>query len=74
MTKTEAIKQLVETRTVSTAMLKPLGFSFESFLRLAQLPKEQADKVIDDLIRYYTSDTQEQKRMIAEAKQKISQR
>jgi len=46
----KAIRELVRTRQLSTAMLAPLGISFESFLRFAQLPKERADEITEKLI------------------------
>lgn len=53
MTKEEAVQKLKEERTISTAMLEPLGFSFESFLRFAQLEKENRDNIVEKLIRRY---------------------
>lgn len=72
MTKDETIAQLVETRTISTAMLEPLGYSFESFLRLAQMPKDAREGVISQLIEFYTSDKARQVKMIREAKAEIA--
>lgn len=45
MKKTTAIKKFLATGKLSTDLLKPLGISFESFLKLAQLPKERADEI-----------------------------
>ena len=51
MTKKEAIQKLIENRVLTTKMLKPLNISFESFLRFSQLPKKQAETIIDQLIK-----------------------
>lgn len=50
MTKQEAKDQLAKTRILSTSLLKPLGLSFEVFLRFAQVDKDTQNKVIDKLI------------------------
>ena len=50
MTRTQALKKLNETRQLSTKMLKPLGISFEAFLRFAQLPDARADAIMAQLI------------------------
>ena len=50
MTKTEAKEQLAKTRILSTELIKPLGLSFEVFLRFAQVDKDTQEKVIDKLI------------------------
>lgn len=50
MTKQQAIKRLTETRDISTAMLKPLGISMDSFLWLAQLSDERQRTITDKLI------------------------
>jgi hypothetical protein len=50
MTTEQAIKALKETRQLSTAMLEPLGISYESFLRFSQLPDKKADEIISGLI------------------------
>ena len=53
MKKITAMKKFLATRELSTELLKPLGISFESFLRFAQLPKEQADQLIASLVVKY---------------------
>jgi hypothetical protein len=47
MTKQQALKKLRETKQLSTAMLKPLGIGFETFLRLGQLPDHKYNEMID---------------------------
>ena len=56
MTKTDAMKKLVETRELSTDLLEPLGIRFESFLKLAQLPKAEADAVIEKIVKQYETE------------------
>ena len=46
MTRQEAVAKLKAERTVTTAMLEPLGIPFEWFLRFAQLQRAQADHII----------------------------
>lgn len=53
MTKSEAIAKLKATGQLSTDMLAPLGIPFESFLRLAQLPKSRADEIVEKLTQSY---------------------
>ncbi len=53
MTKRQALYELKKNRKLTTAMLKPLGISFESFLRYAQLQGSQADEIVDQLIKYF---------------------
>lgn len=50
LTREQAIIKLRETRTLSTDLLEPLGIKLDSFLRLAQLPKERADETVAKLI------------------------
>jgi hypothetical protein len=50
MTRKKAIAQLKETKQLTTAMLKPLNISFESFLRFAQLPSDKCKQIIEQLI------------------------
>jgi hypothetical protein len=50
MSKEEAKAELAKTRILSTNLLKPLGLSFEVFLRFAQVDKDTQNKVIDKLI------------------------
>lgn len=50
LTRQQAIEQLTRTRTLSTELLEPLGTPFEAFLRVAQLPKDKADKVVETYI------------------------
>ena len=55
MTKKEAIKKLVAEKTLCTIMLKPLGISFDSFLRFSSGHRsdEQRAEIIDKLIKHY---------------------
>ena len=55
MTYEKAVKQLNETRTLSTDLLEPLNISFESFLRLGQMSQEQRDAAVERLIRKLNS-------------------
>lgn len=50
MTRKEAIRELVKTRSLSTNLLAPLGISFESFLTLAQIPTEKANLIVEKFI------------------------
>ncbi|MHA2279985.1 MAG: hypothetical protein ACXAC5_03790 [Promethearchaeota archaeon] len=50
MTRKQAIEELIKTRKLNTAMLKPLNISFESFLQFAQLSDLAAEKITDKLI------------------------
>tara|TARA_A100001515_G_C4555340_1_gene204819 strand:+ start:879 stop:1085 length:207 start_codon:yes stop_codon:yes gene_type:complete len=50
MTKEQAIKKLTETRILSTDLLEPLGISFETFLKFAQLNRHQQGVAIRNLI------------------------
>ena len=51
MTYEKAVKQLNETRVLSTDLLEPLKISFESFLRLGQMSQEQRDAAVERLIQ-----------------------
>ncbi len=53
MTKVQAVNKLKTTKQLSTEMLRPLGITFEHFLRLAQLPKEKAEIIIDKMIEHF---------------------
>lgn len=50
MTREQAIKKLRNTGALSTGMLKPLGISFEYFLRFSQFPKQKAAEAITEMI------------------------
>ena len=51
MNKIDALEKLRETRQLDTTMLKPLGITFEQFLRLGQFDKERYERSIDRFIR-----------------------
>ena len=51
----KAVKQLSETRVLSTDLLEPLNISFESFLRLGQMSQEQRDAAVERLIQKLNS-------------------
>ncbi len=51
MTKEQTLKELKETRVISTGMLKTIGMSFEIWLRYAQLSKEAQDRVVSKAIK-----------------------
>lgn len=53
LTKEQAIVKLRETKELSTDLLEPLGISFESFLRFAQLSDARANAIVDKLIASY---------------------
>ena len=55
MTYEKAVKQLNETHILSTDLLKPLGISFESFLRLGQMSQNQQDLAVKRLIKKLNS-------------------
>ena len=55
MTFEKAVKQLSETRTLSTELLKPLNISMEAFLRLGQMSKERSDLAVERLIKKLNS-------------------
>jgi len=55
MTYEKAVKQLNETRVLSTDLLEPLKISFESFLRLGQMSQEQRDAAVERLIQKLNS-------------------
>ena len=46
MEKTEVLKLLKETKTISTEMLPVIGMSFEVFLRYAQLSQQAQQKIV----------------------------
>jgi hypothetical protein len=51
MTYEKAVKQLNNTRVLSTDLLEPLNISFESFLRLGQMSQKQRDAAVERLIK-----------------------
>lgn len=51
MTRKEALKELKETKTLTTQLLNPLGVSFEQFLKLAQANQKQQTIAINKLIK-----------------------
>jgi len=55
MTYEKAVKQLNNTRILSTDLLKPLNISFESFLRLGQMSQERRDLAVERLIQKLNS-------------------
>ena len=55
MTFEKAVKQLNETRILSTDLLEPLNISFESFLRLGQMSQEHRDLAVERLIKKLNS-------------------
>ena len=55
MTFEKAVKQLNETRVLSTNLLEPLNISFESFLRLGQMSQEQKDLAVERLLKKLNS-------------------
>jgi hypothetical protein len=57
LTREQAVQRLTETRSLSTDLLEPLGIGMESFLRFSQLPKAQADAMLDKLIAMYGNKT-----------------
>ena len=50
MTKTKALQQLKQARTLSTNMLSALDVTFEQFLRLGQMDADRTQKSYDALI------------------------
>ena len=50
MTRAQALHTLKTTRKLNTAMLKPLGVTFEQFLRFAQLGPATTELAVDRLI------------------------
>ena len=50
MTRSEALMRLRDTRELSTGMLRPLGISFEAFLRYGQVSAETREKAVDALL------------------------
>ena len=51
MGKEETLRQLKETRKISTAMLSDIGMSFEVFLRYAQLSEQAQQKIVTKAIK-----------------------
>ena len=52
MTFAQAFSALKETRTLSTELLRPLGISFENFLRFSQLSGVRRETVLNELIAH----------------------
>jgi hypothetical protein len=52
MTFAQALSALKETRTLSTELLRPLGISFENFLRFSQLSGIRHETVLNELIAH----------------------
>jgi hypothetical protein len=52
MTFAEALNTLKETRTLNTELLRPLGITFENFLRFSQLSGVQHETVLNELIAH----------------------
>ena len=55
MTYEKAVKQLNETRTLSTDLLKQLNISMEDFLRLGKMSRERSDLAVERLIKKLNS-------------------
>ena len=55
MTYEKAVKQLNNTRILSTDLLQPLGISMEAFLRLGQMSRHRQDLAIERLIKKLNS-------------------
>lgn len=51
MTREEAYRALKAGKPLSTAMLEPLGISFESFLKFAQLGDKRMSQIIDQYLK-----------------------
>lgn len=49
--KKEALEKLKKTKVLTTDILEPLGISFESFLKLAQLSSKQVKDITAKLIK-----------------------
>ena len=54
MTYEKAVKQLNNTRILSTDLLQPLNISMEAFLRLGQMSQDRQDLAIERLIKNLT--------------------
>ncbi len=52
MTFAQALNTLKETRTLTTELLRPLGISFENFLRFSQLSSNRHEAVLNELIAH----------------------
>ena len=50
MNKQQALEKLKETNSLTTALLKPLGIGFETWLRFCQLDKAARDELTVKLI------------------------
>ena len=55
MTYEKAVKQLNETRVLSTDLLEPLNISMEAFLRLGQMSKDRQALAVERLIKKLNS-------------------
>lgn len=51
MTREDAYRALKAGKPLSTAMLEPLGISFESFLKFAQLGDKKISRVIEQYLK-----------------------
>jgi len=51
MTRKQVHKELLKTGELTTAMLPPLGISFESFLKFAQLDKRASQEIIRKILQ-----------------------
>jgi len=54
--KKEALEKLKKTKVLTTDILEPLGISFESFLKLAQLSSKQVKDITAKLIKNIEKD------------------
>lgn len=54
MTRSQAMKKFVETRTLSTDLLPALGIGMETFLRFAQVSDARANDIKNKLVAAYT--------------------
>ena len=55
MTYEKAVKQLNETRILSTDLLQPLNISMETFLRLGQMSQDRQYLAVERLIKKLNS-------------------
>ena len=58
MSKQKAIDKLRVSREISTDLLAPLGISLDGFLHYAQLSRENAESIVDALIRSWDNEQQ----------------
>ena len=59
MTREAAINKLIETKTLSTELLEPLGIGFEAWLQFAQLPEHKAESITRKLIKKYEKELED---------------